>query len=71
LIRQKADASIRLDCRDSGYLFAAKILLIKLNPEACKPYKRTTTEAKLNRGGSDSFFAIRIFVIYDFLNAKN
>jgi hypothetical protein len=28
--------------------------------------KRTTAPSRLNRGGSDSFFAGRIFVLYDF-----
>jgi hypothetical protein len=52
--------------------FTAKFSLLKLIPKTfAKPAKRTTAGAKLNRGGSDSFFASRILVFYDFLKAKN
>ncbi|MDP3467753.1 MAG: hypothetical protein Q8S11_05430 [Daejeonella sp.] len=32
--------------------------------------RRTSAPGKLNRGGSDSFFADRVFVMYDFLPQK-
>ena len=44
---------------------------MKLIPDAlAKPDKRTTAGAKLNRGGSDSFFAIWISAFYDFWSQK-